>query len=480
VALPLQARALTSDGLFCRISEEPVVPARPRPRSAPPATRIPAAKPGAGEQYRFHFDMTRCIGCHCCEVACNEQNNNPPHLQWRKVGELEGGIYPDAQRFHLSMGCNHCVEPSCLKGCPVDAYRKDPVTGIVLHNADACIGCQYCTWNCQYGVPQYNDARGVVGKCDMCHNRLDVGLEPACVSVCPSSAIQIELVNIAEWRQNMAAADAPGMPPALVSISTTRITQPPLPVHRTDGSRVKPEHPHTPLIVMTVLMQLAVGLITASLFLKDPKWIASAAFAVLNVALAASTLHLGRPIHAIRALRMWKRSWLSREVLLFTLFAGAASAYVGALWIGSPLAMVAGVIAALIGVAGTIASSCIYLVPARPAWNMIHTTLSFLLTAAILGASFSGQFQIFTISASIAQIFNEITKYIRLSISSEREQIDSARLLSGKLFAARLLLLLVPLAPAALIAELLGRYLFFVTVVPRNVASTYFGAKEAA
>ena len=75
-------------------------------------------------------------------------------------------------RSYLSMGCNHCLEPTCLEGCPVDAYTKDPVTGIVRHSADACIGCQYCTWNCSYGVPQYNPERGVVGKCDMCHGRL--------------------------------------------------------------------------------------------------------------------------------------------------------------------------------------------------------------------------------------------------------------------------------------------------------------------
>ena len=139
MALPLHARAIESDGIFCRIGEDPGTFTPTRIRTAAPEIRIPDRAPGPGEQYRFHFDMTRCIGCHCCEVACNEQNNNPPHLQWRKVGELEGGIYPDAQRFFLSMGCNHCVEPSCLKGCPVDAYRKDEVSGLVLHNADACI-----------------------------------------------------------------------------------------------------------------------------------------------------------------------------------------------------------------------------------------------------------------------------------------------------------------------------------------------------
>ena len=125
--------------------------------------------PGPGEQYRFHFDMTKCIGCKCCVVACNEQNGNPADILWRRVGEIEGGVYPDTLRHYLSMGCNHCLEPTCMTGCPVDAYSKDPVTGIVRHSADACIGCQYCTWNCSYGVPQYNPERGVVGKCDMCY-----------------------------------------------------------------------------------------------------------------------------------------------------------------------------------------------------------------------------------------------------------------------------------------------------------------------
>src|SRR5207247_174034 len=101
--------------------------------------RIPQRALALGEQYRFHFDMTTCVGCKCCIVACNEQNGNPADINWRRVGEIEGGWYPDTQRFYLSMGCNHCLEPSCLIGCPVDAYKKDPETGVVLHSAEACI-----------------------------------------------------------------------------------------------------------------------------------------------------------------------------------------------------------------------------------------------------------------------------------------------------------------------------------------------------
>jgi formate dehydrogenase iron-sulfur subunit len=185
---------------------------------------IPQRPLEIGEQYRFHFNMTKCIGCRSCEIACNEQNGNPAEIHWRRFGEIEGGTWPDTQRSYLSMGCNHCLDAACLKGCPVDAYTKDPATGIILHSADACIGCQYCVWNCPYSVPQFNPERGVVGKCDMCHSRLSDGLEPACVNACPESAIEIEIVNMAAWREDFAAAESPGMPAAGHTISTTRIT----------------------------------------------------------------------------------------------------------------------------------------------------------------------------------------------------------------------------------------------------------------
>src|SRR3954468_18289970 len=198
-----------------------------RPSIDAPASRMPSRALEPGEQYRFHFDMRKCIACKCCVVACNEQNGNPASINWRRVTEIEGGYFPNATRAFLSMGCNHCLEPTCLAGCPVDAYSKDLATGIVTHSADACIGCQYCTWNCSYGVPQYNPERGVVGKCDMCHGRLSLGQAPACVSACPEGALQIEIVNVSEWRE-AAAREAPGagLPFEDGGLSTTRVTLP--------------------------------------------------------------------------------------------------------------------------------------------------------------------------------------------------------------------------------------------------------------
>src|SRR5260370_40172666 len=142
---------IASGGETCLLFESTLryVPAIPKPGKAGPADAlIPGRALTPGEQYRFHFDMTKCIGCKCCVVACNEQNGNPAAINWRRVGEVEGGHYPYTQRYHLSMGCNHCLEPSCLIGCPVEAYTKDEKTVVGVHSADTCIGCQYCTWNC--------------------------------------------------------------------------------------------------------------------------------------------------------------------------------------------------------------------------------------------------------------------------------------------------------------------------------------------
>lgn len=461
--------------------------------------------------------MSKCIGCKCCVVACNEQNGNPASINWRRVGEIEGGEYPDTQRLHLSMGCNHCLEPSCLMGCPVDAYSKDPITGVVTHSADACIGCQYCTWNCSYGVPQYNAERGVVGKCDMCHNRLAEGREPACVNACPEGAIQIEIVNVAEWRSTyVASANAPGLPSADDSISSTRITLPaalPKNTKKVDMGRVRPEHPHWPLVFMTVLTQLSVGAFVAIWLLQLSGEVSRLGIAAIvaqmfgGVALAASTMHLGRPIHAYRALRMWKRSWLSREVLMFSLFSAVALPYAAALWLRLPGSAVLGGLTSIFGIAGILCSARIYVVPARPAWNSKRTVIEFFLTAALLGSLLALSIGIgerhglatVAILVAVIQALAKALRFFWLSSSDVFELRASANLLVTALasrFKARLALLLLGgialplLAPGYVGAgislllvftgEILGRYLFFVSVVPKNMAASYLAPKREA
>lgn len=477
--------------------------------------RIPDRTPTPEEQYRFHFDMTQCIGCKCCVVACNEQNGNPAGINWRRVGEIEGGWYPDTYRLYLSMGCNHCLEPSCLIGCPVDAYTKDPATGIVQHSTEACIGCQYCTWNCSYGVPQYNPERGVVGKCDMCYGRLTAGREPACVNACPEGAIRIEIVKIDEWRREYSSANAPGLPSADDSISSTRITLPkklPPDIRKADYWRVRPEAPHWPLVVMTVLTQLSVGSFASIWILQlagANSRLGTAALGTLilgGLALASSVFHLGRPIYAYRALKMWKRSWLSREVLLFGCFSTMAGLYAGSLRLGLPFSRQLGGATAVLGALGITASAFIYLVPARPSWNTKFTISDFFLTAALLGLLFAvaigathgHALTMIGVVAASAQLANQMLRFLWMIASESFELQASARLLSttlAKTFLLRCALLIaggiiLPLSglglarfaalALAFAGEIVGRYLFYVSVVPKNVAAPYLVAQEGA
>jgi len=522
VSLPLHERIEAHDGLV-RVTVDPAVEAT--------QLLIPDRPLAPGEQYRFHFDMTKCIGCRSCEVACNEQNGNPADLHWRRIGEIEGGVYPDTRRHYLSMGCNHCLDPDCLRGCPVNAYTKDPHTGIVLHSAEACIGCQYCVWNCPYSVPQFNPERGVVGKCDMCHGRLSDGFEPACVSACPDGAISIEIVNVDAWRADYSAAESPGMPAAGQTISTTRITLPSKSVvslERVDMDRIRPEHAHMSLVLMTTLMQAVVGSLAT---LLAQRAVNALTLTLLLLATAftlnISVFHLGRPAYAWRALKMWRRSWLSREVLLFTLFFGALSLATAVSWLRTirifaipAVALDATALtAAILGIAGLLASAFIYLVPARPAWNMAHTPLDFLLSAAVIGSTAApllirvslwiARFHSlqhsslpystvkfpswFPICAAVLWLGNQGVRLARLHRATFFEKRVTISLLSTPKLRALLLTSFGLIATAGLCAfnrqyaaasgaafagVVLARYLFFVSVVPLNMALTFVRGGE--
>ena len=191
-------------------------------------------------------------------------------------------------------------------------------------------------------------------------------------------AIAIEIVSVAEWRGRVeTAAPAAGLPTGDHGVSTTRLTMPATLAPNakpTDLTHVKPAEPHWPLVFMTVLTQLSVGAFVTIWLLpllgvSTRLGIAAlTSLAVGGLALAVSTLHLGRPAYAYRALKMWKRSWLSREVLLFSAFSGVAALYAAVLWLygsawaGTSAAL--GGLTALLGVAGVTASACIYRVPA--------------------------------------------------------------------------------------------------------------------
>jgi len=300
-----------------------------------------ATLPGLGEQYAFSVDLAACTGCKACVTACHSLNGLDEGEAWRRVLLVDAPAGPQ----HVTAACHHCVDPACMKGCTVDAYEKDPLTGIVAHLDDQCIGCSYCTLMCPYDVPVYNRSLGIVRKCDMCRGRLAEGEAPACVQGCPNDAISITIVP----------AVAPGPTTEYVGGSVV------------DGER--PGHAHNPLAVMLVLTQIAVGAFLAG----------GARLAVPTgvLALAASVLHLGRPRYAYRAVIGLRHSWLSREVVAFGTF--TALAVLDAVW-PSPAAFAA---AAAAGVAGVWCSAMIYVVTGRRAWPRRRVALSFLRTTAV-------------------------------------------------------------------------------------------------
>jgi anaerobic dimethyl sulfoxide reductase subunit B (iron-sulfur subunit) len=149
----------------------------------------------------FYFDASACANCKACQVACQDKNDLPPQLRWRRVIQYAGGTWnphPTVQglmvqnvfSYSLSLSCMHCQNPMCVQVCPTTAMHKDE-NGIVSIDGDKCIGCRYCEWACPYGAPQFNEAAGRMTKCDMCKDLQAQGQEPACVSSCVMRALKI-------------------------------------------------------------------------------------------------------------------------------------------------------------------------------------------------------------------------------------------------------------------------------------------------
>lgn len=432
----------------------------------------------AGEHFRFGFAMSACIGCHSCEVACAEQNGLPAGTVWRPVGEIEGGDHPHTKRFHLSMSCNHCLEPACLDGCPTNAYEKLD-NGIVAHHAEDCVGCQYCTWTCPYSVPAFQPDRRIVTKCDMCKPRLDEGVLPACVDACPTHAITVEKVNVAAWREDHSAGDAPQLPSADLTLSTTRFTLPedvPVETYAASDWNVRPEHPHWPLVWLTLLSQLAVGVSATGVTTTGRLLGATLA----GAALVGALFHLGRPAVAYKALRNLRRSWLSREVALLSAYAGLAA--------GAVVLPVLTIPAAIAGGAGVYASARIYLVPGRPAWNSSLTIVRFFASAAALGPLLTGHPAVAAAGAIIALVATA-ANWARLQLTPGLPTHGAVRLELGWFrpwTIARFLLAAFGVAairggaPIAVSlgllagAELIGRWLFYISVVPLNMPGAFW------
>jgi DMSO reductase iron-sulfur subunit len=144
-------------------------------------------------QYGFFIDLSRCIGCNACVIACKQWHDIPPGpVKWLRVYQWEKGAFPAIDLRVLPIMCFHCENPVCAEACPHQAIYKEDKFGAVLVDPDKCQGERKCWEACPYGTPQYaSDARSEhMSKCTMCLDRLEQGLKPICVLSCSLRALE--------------------------------------------------------------------------------------------------------------------------------------------------------------------------------------------------------------------------------------------------------------------------------------------------
>jgi DMSO reductase iron-sulfur subunit len=417
------------------------------------------SNPNRNKQHGFFFTADNCIGCHACEAACAEKNETPAHLAFRSVGYVEGGSFPDYKRMNISMACNHCDDPVCLKGCPTRAYTKHTEYGAVLQDPETCFGCGYCTWVCPYNAPQLDPVKGQVSKCNMCVDRLEVGLKPACVSACVGNALDFGVIeNIPEGREQ-ARVEIPGFPSPEITKPNIRFQQikelpdemkrtdsMPVKYHKDDKGRYRPaidqkkgqakhwnlarlSSRENPLVLFTLAAQASAGAFALQFlgawagiegFVAFAQSALYAPLAIVNFLLVAfglfmSTMHLGKPKRFYRGFNNLRHSPVSREGLGIAVFIGAlglhilfslpANPWVQALIdVGSlagaaqGLATAFGTLAVLGSVAGLYYMNRCYRIKARPFWNHWQVGTAFVGSALSLGSLLAGAVVLVTLA----------------------------------------------------------------------------------
>ncbi len=344
-------------------------------------------------QKAFVFDINKCTGCSACMLACEIENDLPAGSNWRGISTFNYFRFPEIPVFHLSLACNHCLEPACMKYCPAEAYLKDEKTGAVLLDSKKCIGCRYCSWVCPFDAPQYNKSNRVMEKCTFCNPRLLEDNSSACVVSCPTGALSQET-----FKKDITVT-VPGFPestiePAIEFIPLRNSSS--IPEFKAKGDKKSFENiirkklrslpkkvtfsSEWSLLLFSFIACIAVSLFGARIysgFEFDMRLFWGMSIAGLLISLT----HLGCKGRALRAILNFKRSWISREVTFFPLFLLFSIVSITLL----DFSRLFGWITVFIGFAALFSIDKVYETETRTGWKKTHSGMVFITGLFLLG-----------------------------------------------------------------------------------------------
>ncbi|MBN1650937.1 MAG: 4Fe-4S dicluster domain-containing protein [Bacteroidales bacterium] len=386
-------------------------------------------------QKGFVFDINKCVACQACVVACQIENLDLEELvseekwakqiPWRNITIHNEFQHPELPVFNFSMACNHCEDAPCMSNCPALAYTRNQDFGAVIHQAEACIGCRYCTMVCPYDAPKYNPFTGIIEKCTLCVERLADGKKTACASACPTGALDFKPIQISP--QNIEGFPETGIKPA---IEIKKLHNDSTPKQEYNYSVLKQVDiirelnleekkknvllSEWPLLIFSLLIPLLVSAFYAS-FSKGFALNKLGFIGTLVLAGVLSLGHLGKKLRAWRVILNIRNSWLSREILAYSLFVPAAS-----LWLYYPRQNELGLIATILGLLILVAIDNIYRKAPSKLDNKYHSADVLFFTAFLYVAIFVSNPWMFYAAIAL-KVYLYITR--KLSFKSAGENI---------------------------------------------------------
>ena len=415
----------------------------------------------------FIFNQSLCVNCKACSAACSLENNFA--VKVRSVLTYNREVSASVPLSHLSIACNHCEVPVCMKGCPVSAYRVDSFSEAVIVDESKCFGCKYCVWNCPYDAPKYNPEKGVIGKCHLCYTRLQEGEEPACTSGCPTGALsyadisEFDPLNTTGWFPENELSPSFRFKGVTKSIPLQIVPDSRFSKNLISASEEKKmRRSDWSLILFSFIAMLSVAFFASSLIkskLPDRNFF----MILLFLPGIFSVFHLSKWTRAWRALYNLKTSPLSREIaayLLYLIFALASIIF------NSPWLFIAAVVSGLLLL---LAIDAVYFYSHKDPSVYLHSGQTFIsalllisfLSDSVLPFIFIGSIKIL-LSLNLYEPGNrniDIIRHIRIALLL----VAGASIISGISY-PQISVIIVLLA-----GELLDRILFYIDFEPTNI-----------